>query len=158
MSFQFQNKIHRYNSNQFLNTIKSQGSIVFTNGCFDLIHPGHIHYLYNAKKLGDFLIIGLNSDKSISKIKGKNRPINDFEFRSKILAGFNFVDLIIEFIEETPINLIKKISPNILVKGKDYLENEIVGSDYVKSKGGVIHNLDFLRGYSSTKIINRIKK
>jgi len=131
--------------------------IVFTNGCFDLLHPGHLKYLKEASLLGDFLVIGLNSDKSISKIKGKNRPINDFNFRAAMLSYLDFVNFIFEFDEDTPENLIRIIKPNVLVKGFDYFDKEIAGSNFVKSSGGQIVLISFLEGFSSTMIINKIK-
>lgn len=130
--------------------------IVFTNGCFDLLHPGHLHYLLKAKSYGDILIIGLNSDSSVKINKGINRPINKFDFRASMLSYFDFVDFVVEFNEETPIELIKKLCPNILVKGGDYSETEIVGADFVKSTGGEVIVIDFLDGFSSTNLINSI--
>jgi rfaE bifunctional protein nucleotidyltransferase chain/domain len=135
--------------------IKSS-NLVFTNGCFDLLHPGHLQYLSKAKNLGGLLVVGLNSDDSIKRIKGLNRPINNFEFRAKMLAYFSFVDFIVEFDDETPINLIKQIRPNILVKGADYKNQEVVGSDVVLSYGGKVVLLEFLEGYSSSSIIDKI--
>jgi len=130
--------------------------IVFTNGCFDILHPGHLDYLKNARDLGDLLIVGLNSDKSIRNIKGANRPINNFDFRSKMLSFFDFVDFIIEFDENTPLELIKVIKPKILVKGEDYLGKKVVGEDVVLENSGEIVLLKYLDQYSSTKIINKI--
>jgi rfaE bifunctional protein nucleotidyltransferase chain/domain len=136
---------------------KSNKKIVFTNGCFDLIHPGHIDYLRKAKACGDILIIGLNSDASIQRLKGKERPINDFYFRSSILAALEFVDYIVKFEDDTPLFLIKQISPNILIKGSDYIVDKIVGAKEVLEKGGEVKTIDFLEGFSSTSIINKIK-
>lgn len=132
--------------------------IVFTNGCFDILHLGHIDYLSKSKDLGDLLIVGLNSDQSIKNIKGSQRPINDQYMRSIILASLSFVDIVIIFDEDTPENLIKIIKPNILVKGGDYNIETVVGSEIVKSYGGEIKIIDFIDGYSTTKIINKIKK
>lgn len=131
--------------------------IVFTNGCFDLLHLGHIDYLSKAADFGDIMIIGLNSDKSVTKIKGSNRPITDEKSRSAILASLFFVDAIILFDEETPLALIEIIQPDVLIKGSDYKAEEIVGYDIVKAKGGQIITLDFLPGYSTTIIENKIK-
>ena len=131
--------------------------VVFTNGCFDLLHPGHLKYLKEASLLGDFLIVGLNSDKSISQLKGKNRPINDFDFRATMLSYLDFVDYIIEFDDLEPVNLIKSVNPNILVKGADYINKAISGADHVVSNGGVVVLIDFLEGYSSTKLIQKIR-
>lgn len=131
--------------------------IVFTNGCFDLLHPGHLHYLYKAKSFGDILIVALNSDSSIKKLKGLKRPVNNFEFRSTMLSYLDFVDLVVEFDSDTPVELIQTISPNILVKGADYYESQVVGADFVKSNGGQVVLVEFLRGFSSTEIIKSIK-
>ena len=135
---------------------KKGNKIVFTNGCFDIIHQGHIDYLAKAKDLGDILIIGLNTDKSVSEIKGKNRPIQDQKSRAVILASMQFVDAIVYFSDPTPYELIKAIQPDILVKGADYKPEEIVGYDIVKAKGGEIKTLKFLEGYSTSAIEKKI--
>lgn len=135
---------------------KESKKIVFTNGCFDIIHQGHIDYLAKAKDLGDILIIGLNTDKSVSEIKGKNRPIQDQVSRAIILASMQFTDAIIYFSDPTPYNLIKTIQPDILVKGADYKAEEIIGYDIVKQKGGEIKTLEFLEGYSTSAIEKKI--
>lgn len=135
---------------------KSDKEIVFTNGCFDILHAGHIQYLKEAKNIGDILIIGLNSDKSTKLIKGKNRPINTELDRATVLAALEFVDYIVIFDEDTPFNLINLIKPDILVKGGDWKENEIIGSDIVKESGGKIISLSYKRGFSTTKILNKI--
>ena len=132
--------------------------IVFTNGCFDLLHVGHIRYLSHAKKLGDFLIIGLNSDRSVKKLKGKDRPINSFEDRATLLSALNSVDLVIKFEEQTPENLIKDIVPDVLVKGGDYNIEDIVGYQIVIKNGGQVKTLSFYDGYSSTNYIDKINK
>ena len=132
--------------------------IVFTNGCFDLLHVGHIRYLSKAKKLGDFLIIGLNSDRSVKKLKGKDRPINSFEDRATLLSALNSVDLVIKFEEQTPENLIKDIVPDVLVKGGDYNIEDIVGYQIVIQNGGQVKTLSFYDGYSSTNYIDKINK
>ncbi len=129
---------------------------VFTNGCFDILHLGHIDYLSKAKDLGDLLIIGLNTDLSVSKIKGKNRPIQDEVSRAIILASLGFVDAVVYFGEETPYNLIKITQPDILVKGADYKPEDIVGYDVVKNKGGKVVTIEFLEGYSTTGIERKI--
>ena len=142
-----------------INRIKAERKkIVFTNGCFDLLHVGHIRYLAQAKKLGDFLIIGLNSDSSVRELKGKNRPINSFEDRATLLSAMKSVDLVIMFEEQTPENLIKDIVPDILVKGGDYNIEDIVGYQTVIQNGGQVKTLSFYEGYSSTNYINKIKK
>ena len=132
--------------------------IVFTNGCFDLLHYGHMHYLAAAKALGDILIVGLNSSDSVKRLKGNHRPINDDQTRQSILAALFFVDAVIEFKEDTPYLLIKEIQPDILVKGGDWKVADIVGSDVVLDKGGVVKSLPFIEGYSTTLIEERIKK
>ncbi|MEK6782936.1 MAG: D-glycero-beta-D-manno-heptose 1-phosphate adenylyltransferase [Bacteroidota bacterium] len=138
---------------------KSQGNtIVFTNGCFDLLHLGHIDYLEKAHSLGSKLVLGLNSDDSVSRFKGKNRPIQDQNSRSRVLAALQFVDLVVLFNEDTPLNLISEILPDTLVKGSDYLAENIVGSDVVKKNGGVVKTIDFVSGYSTSGIVEKIKR
>jgi len=144
---------------EIINRIKAERKkIVFTNGCFDLLHVGHIRYLAQAKKLGDFLIIGLNSDSSVKELKGKDRPINSFEDRATLLSAIESVDLVIMFEEQTPENLIKDVVPDILVKGGDYNIEDIVGYQTVIQNGGQVKTLSFYEGYSSTNYINKIKK
>lgn len=147
------------NNIEIINRIKAdRKKIVFTNGCFDLLHVGHIRYLAQAKKLGDFLIIGLNSDSSVKELKGEDRPINSFEDRATLLSAIESVDLVIMFEEQTPENLIKDIVPDILVKGGDYNIEDIVGYQTVMQNGGQVKTLSFYDGYSSTNYINKIKK
>ena len=122
------------------------------------MHVGHIRYLAQAKKLGDFLIIGLNSDSSVKELKGEDRPINSFEDRATLLSAIESVDLVIMFEEQTPENLIKDIVPDILVKGGDYNIEDIVGYQTVMQNGGQVKTLSFYDGYSSTNYINKIKK
>lgn len=144
---------------EIINRIKAdRRKIVFTNGCFDLLHVGHIRYLAQAKRLGDFLIIGLNSDSSVKELKGEDRPINSFEDRATLLSAIESVDLVIMFEEQTPENLIKDIVPDILVKGGDYNIEDIVGYQTVMQNGGQVKTLSFYDGYSSTNYINKIKK
>lgn len=131
--------------------------IVFTNGCFDILHLGHIDYLCKAAELGDVLIVGLNSSNSVSRIKGPHRPINDELQRSMIIASLHFVNNVILFNHETPYELIKIIQPDVLVKGADYKPEDIVGADIVKQKGGKILTLDYLPGYSTTLIEQKIR-
>jgi D-glycero-beta-D-manno-heptose 1-phosphate adenylyltransferase len=130
--------------------------IVFTNGCFDLIHLGHIDYLKEAKRHGNKLIVGINSDSSVSKLKGSHRPINDETTRLTVMASFYFVDAVILFSDDTPFSIISKILPDVLVKGGDWKVNEIIGSDVVIDHGGEVHSLSFTNGYSSTNIENKI--
>ncbi len=140
--------------------LKSQvsGKMVFTNGCFDIIHQGHIGYLAKAAEMGDYLVIGLNSDQSVSRLKGSGKPIQSEESRAIILASLFFVDYIIIFTEDTPGKLIEKLLPEVLVKGGDYTAEEIVGYETVKSKGGEVRIIEFLEGFSSSNILGRIKK
>ena len=130
--------------------------IVFTNGCFDILHQGHVRYLYEASKNGDYLIVGLNSDRSIKTIKGKNRPLISEEARSELIAALCFVDGIVIFNEETPFELISYLVPHILVKGSDWNENNIIGSDLIKQTGGKVIRISFIPGVSTSKIIQRI--
>ena len=132
--------------------------IVFTNGCFDLLHFGHIDYLAKARDLGDRLIIGLNTDASISRIKGPSRPVKDQMSRAHILAAIQFVDAVIFFDEETPIELISWIKPDVLVKGSDYTIKGIIGHELVLENGGEVKTISFVEGFSSSKLIDKIIK
>lgn len=131
--------------------------IVFTNGCFDIIHRGHAEYLARAAALGTKLVIGLNTDDSVRKLKGPTRPINDEYARALVLSSFLFVDKVILFKEDTPLELIRYIQPDILVKGSDYKPEDIVGYDIVKAKDGEIVTIDFINGFSTTSILSRLK-
>lgn len=132
--------------------------VVFTNGCFDLIHLGHVDYLEKARQLGDKLVLGLNTDDSVSRFKGPERPLQDQHSRARVLAAMQFIDLVVFFNEDTPLNLISTLVPDILVKGSDYLTENIVGADVVKKAGGVVKTIDFVPGYSTTRIVEKIKK
>ncbi len=132
--------------------------IVFTNGCFDLLHYGHIDYLAAARALGDLLIVGINSTESVQRLKGNHRPIKDDITRQHLLASLFFVDAVIEFSEDTPLKLIQFIQPDILVKGGDWAVENIVGSEEVLAKGGEVKSLPFVEGYSTTAIEEKIKK
>lgn len=132
--------------------------IVFTNGCFDILHLGHIEYLAKAAELGDVLVVGLNSDRSINRIKGETRPINDEHSRSMVVASLEFVTAVVLFNEETPYELIKTIQPDILVKGKDWKVEEIAGFDIVLAKGGKVETIELTPGYSTTGIEQKILK
>ena len=134
-----------------------QKKIVFTNGCFDILHLGHIDYLSKAADLGNILVVGLNSDISIRKIKGSGRPIIDEISRKQVLASLQFVDAVILFDEETPYNLIKFIQPDILVKGSDYKAEDIIGYDILKAKNGEIVTIDLVPGYSTTLVEQKLK-
>lgn len=131
--------------------------VIFTNGCFDILHLGHIDYLIKARKLGDVLIIGLNTDNSVKKLKGEKRPVNNQNARALLLASLEFVDFVILFDEETPMNLIKMITPEVLVKGGDYTIESVVGADFVLNYGGTVEIIPFLEGYSTTAIINNLQ-
>ncbi|MDD4553140.1 MAG: D-glycero-beta-D-manno-heptose 1-phosphate adenylyltransferase [Bacteroidales bacterium] len=129
--------------------------IVFTNGCFDILHLGHIEYLSKSRDLGDVLVVGLNSDESVRRIKGTHRPVNNQDARSITLAALSFVDAVILFGEDTPLNLIRQIQPDILVKGKDYEGKEIVGTEVVKARGGIVATIELTKGFSTTGIIDK---
>ncbi len=131
--------------------------IVFTNGCFDLLHLGHIDYLSKAKDKGDILVVGVNTDASVKRLsKGSSRPITNETSRSNIIASLSFVDVVVLFDEDTPYQLISKVQPDVLVKGSDYKPEDIVGSDIVSAKGGRIETIDFLEGYSTSSIEKKI--
>ena len=136
---------------------KSNQKIVFTNGCFDILHLGHIKILSESKKLGDKLVVGLNTDESVKILKGQNRPINNNHHRSMMLAALSFVDLIVFFEEENPYNLIKLVLPNIITKGGDYEEKDVIGGDLILSKGGQINIIPLLPNLSSSKLIEKCK-
>ena len=135
-----------------------QKKIVFTNGCFDLLHLGHIDYLSKAKDQGHILMVGVNTDASVQRLqKGENRPLTDETSRSMIVASLRFVDAVVLFDEDTPYELIKTVRPDVLVKGADYKPEEIVGYDIVKAKGGRVVTIDLLPGYSTTAIEKKIR-
>lgn len=135
-----------------------QKRIVFTNGCFDIIHFGHVSYLEEAKSCGDILIVGLNSDSSVSRLKGPSRPINGEMERAYVLAGLKAVDYVVIFSEDTPYELIATLKPNLLVKGGDWSPEQIVGSDIVINNGGEVRSLLFQEGFSTTKTIEKMKE
>jgi len=144
---------------QRLQSWREQGlSIVFTNGCFDLLHPGHIDYLERAAALGERLIIGLNDDDSIRRLKGNSRPVNPLQNRAVMLAALRAVDMVVPFSEDTPLNLIKALQPDLLVKGGDYEPDAIVGAEEVRRHGGKVVVMPFLEGHSSTALIERINR
>lgn len=136
---------------------KNGEKIVFTNGCFDIMHRGHIEMLSHASMLGNKLIVGLNSDSSIRNLKGESRPILDEESRGILLAALAFIDAVILFSEETPLNIISSLKPDILVKGGDYQTNEIVGHKVVQENGGEVVLIPFINGFSTSSIIDKIK-
>lgn len=131
--------------------------LVFTNGCFDILHRGHIEYLYQARNLGDALMVGVNTDNSVKRLKGEIRPINGEYDRMMLLASLYFVDYVVLFDEDTPLQLIKSVRPDILVKGGDYTRDTIVGADFVESTGGEVVVISFVEGYSTTKVINKMR-
>ncbi len=135
-----------------------EDTIVFSNGCFDIIHPGHVEYLSKARDLGTRLIIGLNSDASVTRLKGEGRPVINQHYRALMLASLHFVDAVVLFDEDTPYNLIAEVKPDILVKGADYKPEEIVGYDIVTAYGGHIETIALADGFSTTDMIGKIKK
>jgi len=140
---------------RFTERFRDQHRIVFTNGCFDLLHRGHVYFLARAREMGDLLVVGLNSDNSVRRLKGKGRPVNSQESRAEVLAALGMVDHVIIFEEDTPLELIRKVQPDLLVKGGDYRVEEIVGYDEVISRGGSVHVIPLLEGYSTTSLLKR---
>ena len=132
--------------------------VVFTNGCFDLLHLGHIDYLSKARDHGDILIVGVNTDDSVKRLKGNSRPLTDEQSRSMIIASLHFVDAVVLFDEDTPYELIKLVQPDVLIKGNDYKPEEVVGFDIVKKKGGEVVTIDLVEGYSTSAIEQKIKQ
>ncbi|HHJ49952.1 MAG TPA: D-glycero-beta-D-manno-heptose 1-phosphate adenylyltransferase [Phaeodactylibacter sp.] len=137
---------------------KAGERVVFTNGCFDILHYGHVDYLARAAGLGDRLVVGLNSDASVSRLKGAHRPIQDEQSRLHVMAALGFVDAVTLFEEDTPLELIRLLMPDVLVKGGDWRPEQIVGADLVLAAGGEVHSLPFIEGYSTTAIENKIKR
>ncbi len=135
---------------------REKNRIVFTNGCFDVLHRGHVYYLAKAREMGDVLVLGLNSDSSVSRLKGEGRPVNNQNARAEVLGALGMVDYIILFEEDTPLELINTVEPDLLVKGGDYNIQDIVGYREVISRGGRVLTIPILEGYSSTSIIRRI--
>jgi len=131
--------------------------LVFTNGCFDILHLGHITYLAKARQLGDALVIGLNSDASVRRLKGPTRPVNNQDARAHLLAALECVDYVVVFEEDTPYNVITKVQPDVLVKGGDYTIDNIVGADFVMQRGGQVLTIPFVDGFSTTSIIENLK-
>ncbi|WP_276498323.1 D-glycero-beta-D-manno-heptose 1-phosphate adenylyltransferase [Pontibacter litorisediminis] len=150
-----------YSLPQLLEQVQSwraQGQqIVFTNGCFDLLHLGHVDYLEKAKQLGDKLVLGLNTDASISRIKGPSRPLQDEMSRARVMASLLFVDAVVLFDEDTPLKLIEAVQPDILVKGDDYAVEQIVGHEVVQARGGSVKTVPLVKGYSTTSIVKKIE-
>ena len=141
------------------NKLQKKGKkLVFTNGCFDILHVGHSHYLSRAKTCGDMLVVALNGDQSVKRLKGKSRPLSPLKERMELIAALEAVDFVTWFHADTPSSLIKKIKPGVLVKGADWPANKIVGGDFVKSYGGKVKSLPYKKGSSTTKIIEKIKR
>ncbi len=143
---------------QVIGSIRSGKKIVFTNGCFDILHVGHIHYLKEARDLGDFLVLALNSDVSVRKLKGSERPLQNEEDRAEILAALECISFVTIFGEPTPLEIIKVVRPDILVKGGDWAPEKIVGHEFVSSYGGETKSLRFVEGRSTTSIVEKIKR
>lgn len=131
--------------------------IVMTNGCFDLLHPGHLRYLQQAKNLGNVLVVAINSDQSVRRLKGNDRPINSQDFRKEMLLGLKSVDYVCIFDEDNILKLLPQVRPNVLVKGGDWTVENIIGHDYMEKTGGQTYSLPFVTGLSSTDIVNKIK-
>ncbi|MBI3129847.1 MAG: D-glycero-beta-D-manno-heptose 1-phosphate adenylyltransferase [Acidobacteria bacterium] len=133
-----------------------KGRLCFTNGCFDLLHPGHVTYLEDVRKLGDLLVVGLNGDASVARLKGESRPLQDEEARARVLLGLRSVDAVIRFEEDTPRELIQALAPDLLAKGGDYTPDTVVGKDAVEARGGKLALIPFLPGHSTSRIVERI--
>ncbi len=141
-----------------LDRLRSKGKrVVFTNGCFDILHSGHVSYLEKASHMGDILVIGINSDASVRAIKGRGRPINGERDRAYVLSALSFVDYVTVFGGNTPENLIRRLKPDVLVKGGDWKPKDIVGGDFVKSRGGRVASIRFLKGYSTSSLIKKMR-
>lgn len=144
---------------KIIKRLKIQGKkIVFTNGCFDILHFGHAKYLKEAKRKGNILVVGVNSDSSVRKIKGNRRPIINEAYRAGLIAALESVDFVVIFKEETPFRVIKTLKPDILVKGADWAQRDIVGRDFVLKRGGKVYTLKLVKGFSSTDLIKKIAK
>lgn len=151
--------ISRYAASIIAAELKAeQKKIVFTNGCFDILHCGHTTYLHKASEMGDVLFVGVNSDASVKRLKGDSRPINVEHDRAEVLDSLKGVDFVVIFGEDTPLELIEEIKPDVLVKGGDYNIENIVGADFVKSIGGRVITIDLVEGHSTTKLIDSIKE
>lgn len=150
--------VSKEEASKLINKWKSEGEVVFTNGCFDILHLGHIDYLEKAKQLGTRLVIGMNTDASVKRLKGADRPLNNEYARARMLAALAATDAVILFDEPTPLELITAIKPDVLVKGSDYTIDKIVGADIVLEHGGSVKTIDFVEGYSTTGIIEKIKE
>lgn len=142
-----------------LNSIRKNKKVIFTNGCFDILHVGHVRYLREAKSLGDILVVGVNGDSSVKRLnKGADRPVQNQNDRAEILSNLASVDFVTIFSEDTPAELIETIRPDVLVKGGDWSEDKIVGGNFVKSYGGVVKALPFVKGKSTTEILQKVRR
>ena len=142
---------------KIISSLRKRGKkVVFTNGCFDILHYGHAKYLETAKAKADVLVVAINSDASVKKLKGKNRPLVSQNYRAKMVAALESVDFVVIFAEPTPLEMIKALKPDVLVKGGDWKEKDIVGADFVKSRKGRVYSLKFIKGFSTTGIIKKI--
>jgi len=141
----------------FFAAVPRPKTLSFTNGCFDLIHPGHVQYLADARALGDFLVVGLNSDASVARLKGAGRPLQDEAARAAVLLGLRSVDAVVRFDEDTPQELIRALQPDVLVKGGDYTPETVVGREIVEGRGGRLVLIPFLPGHSTSRIEERIR-
>jgi len=150
------NTRHKILSQDEAARLAGKGGVVFTNGCFDILHPGHVDYLQRARDLGSCLVVGLNSDASVRRLKGPLRPVNDEHSRAAVLSALACVDYVVVFEEDTPYELIKKVDPDVLVKGGDGSVDRIVGRDVVVHGGGAVLSIPLLEGYSTTAIVDRI--
>ncbi len=157
-----ESRIGLLNIDEFLKIRESlrneEKKLVFTNGCFDLIHRGHVDYLTKARELGDGLVVALNSDSSVRKLKGEGRPVVSLIDRAYVLSNLKCVDFVISFDEETPFEIISKVIPDVLVKGGDWKIDQIVGRDVVEKNGGKVYSLKYVDNYSTSSILERIKK
>lgn len=141
-----------------IDRVKARGEkVVFTNGCFDILHPGHTRYLFSARELGNYLIVAVNSDLSVKAIKGEERPVMPQEVRAEVLAALSCVDGVVIFDEDNPLQVIQYLMPHIIVKGGDWEEDEIIGADVVKKSGGKVKRIEYVYGFSTTEIIRKIK-
>ena len=151
--------LKRSEAAQTAGRLRSEGvTVVFTNGCFDVIHEGHVHILRAARSLGHRLFVGVNTDESVRRLKGEGRPINTLDSRLKVLSEFRSVDFLVPFEEDTPMELIRELQPNILVKGGDYTFETVVGARFVSDLGGKVVIVPLLRGFSSTEVIDSIRR
>lgn len=142
-----------------LSAARNRGQkIVFTNGCFDILHKGHTSYLSKAKELGDILVVGLNSDASVRRIKGPERPLNDEKDRAEVLSALSSVDHVLIFREETPLKLIQALRPQVLVKGGDWKKKDVIGGSFVEAHGGRVRLIPYIRGFSTTGLLEKIRK